>query len=89
MIGISKLARILDAYSKRLQIQERIGQQVVNALEKYLQPMGAACILVARHQCMTCRGVNKQNSEMVTSSITGLFRESQVKTELFSLIGDI
>jgi len=89
VIGISKLARLLDTYSKRLQIQERIGQQVTEALEKYLEPRGAACVLVAQHQCMSCRGVRKQNSEMVTSSITGLFREPQVKQELFSLIGRI
>jgi len=89
VIGISKLARILDACSRRLTIQERIGQNVVATLEEHLKPRGAACVLVARHTCMSCRGVNKQDSEMVTSSIAGLFREPQVKTELFSLIGAI
>ena len=89
VIGISKLARLLDIYSKRLQIQERIGQQVTKALDKYLEPKASACILVAKHQCMSCRGVNKQDSEMITSSLTGLFRQPQVKAELFSMIGDM
>lgn len=90
VIGISKLARLLDCYAKRLQIQERIGQQVTAALDKHLEPKGSACILVAQHQCMTCRGVGKQNSEMVTSSITGIFREeSKVKEELFQLVGSL
>lgn len=87
VIGISKLARLLDCYARRLQIQERIGQQVTASIEKYLEPQGSACILVAKHHCMSCRGVQKQNSEMVTSSLTGLFREQQVKEELFALIG--
>jgi len=87
VIGISKLARLLDCFARRLQIQERIGQQVTQALEEYLEPSGSACILVAKHHCMSCRGVQKQNSEMVTSSLTGLFLEQQVKEELFSLIG--
>lgn len=89
VIGISKLARLLDCFSRRLQIQERIGQEVTDAIMKHLRPKGAACILVAQHQCMSCRGVGKQNSEMVTSSITGIFREQQVKEELFSLIGQL
>lgn len=88
VIGISKLARLLDCYSRRLQIQERIGQQVTQALDKYLKPRGSACILVAKHHCMSCRGVSKQNSEMVTSSITGIFAEKEkARQELMSLIG--
>lgn len=90
VIGISKLARILDMYSKRLQIQERIGQQVVTALDELLRPRGAACILVAEHGCMRCRGVKKQNSEMVTSSLSGVFkRRSASRAELMSLIGSV
>jgi GTP cyclohydrolase IA len=73
VIGISKLARLVDMYSRRLQIQERLGQQVVDALMKYLKPRGAACIIEAQHLCMRMRGVEKQNSEMVTSSLRGLF----------------
>jgi GTP cyclohydrolase IA len=87
VIGISKLARLVNMYSKRLQIQERIGQQVTDTLMKYLQPLGAACIIEAQHTCMCMRGVNKQNSIMVTSSITGVFRTIfSAKEELMQLI---
>jgi GTP cyclohydrolase I len=87
VIGISKLARILEVYSRRLQIQERICQQVTQTLEGYLQPLGAACILEAQHFCMVSRGVEKQNSIMITSSLTGVFRkESSAKNELFQII---
>mgnify|MGYP001573812030 CR=1 FL=1 len=86
VIGVSKLARILDIYSHRLQIQERLCQQVTEALDKHLQPRGSACILEATHYCMVCRGVQKQHSELVTSSLTGVFREAPVRQELLSLI---
>jgi GTP cyclohydrolase IA len=88
VIGISKLARLLEIFARRLQIQERIGMQVTEALQTHLRPKGAACVLQAKHLCMTCRGVNKQGSEMVTSSLTGVFRENTAaRAELFSLIG--
>lgn len=90
VIGISKLARILDMYARRLQIQERIGQQVVSGIDELLSPKGSACILVAEHGCMRCRGVKKQNSEMVTSSLSGVFKEQGViRQELMSLIGNV
>ncbi len=76
VIGISKLARLVDIYARRLQIQERIGEQVTSALMQYLQPKGAACIIEATHMCMRMRGVGKQNSVMVTSSMTGAFKEN-------------
>lgn len=88
VVGISKLARLLDIFAKRLQIQERICNQVTKALMDHLQCLGAGCVLVAKHQCMICRGVRKQESEMVTSSLLGIFRERvQVRTEFLSLIG--
>jgi len=88
VVGISKLARLLEVFSRRLQIQERICQQVTASLDKNLQPMGSACILQAQHFCMTSRGVQKQNSIMVTSSLTGAFLESdRVRQELLSLVG--
>lgn len=74
VVGISKLARLLECFARRLQIQERICQQVTAALMEHLQPLGAACVLEAQHMCMTCRGVNKQHSSMVTSSLTGVLR---------------
>lgn len=87
VIGASKLARILEVYSRRLQIQERITQQVTTALE-HINPKGAACVIEASHMCMMCRGVKKQHSVMVTSSLTGVFRESSSsRSELFQLIG--
>lgn len=87
VVGVSKLARILDVFSRRLQIQERISQQVTTAMDMYLKPRGSACILEATHECMTCRGVKKPGSVLVTSSVTGAFREDpSARAELFSLI---
>jgi len=87
VIGISKLARILEIYARRLQIQERIGQQVTDCLMTFLKPKGAACVLEAQHLCMVCRGVQKQNSVMMTSSLTGVFLEhAQTRSEFFSMI---
>jgi GTP cyclohydrolase I len=87
VIGVSKLARLLEIYSRRLQIQEQLTLQVTAALDKYLQPKGSACLIEAKHLCMTCRGVNKQNSVMLTSSLTGAFRQPEVRAEFFSMIG--
>jgi GTP cyclohydrolase IA len=87
IIGISKLARLLEIYSRRLQIQERIGQQVTDALMKYLEPKGAACVISAQHLCMQMRGVSKQNSVMITSSMKGVFlTDASAKNELLNLI---
>jgi len=87
VIGISKLARIADLYARRLQIQERIGEQVTECLMQHLQPGGAACIIEARHMCMCARGVGKQNSVMTTSSLKGAFFDSQeARSELMQLI---
>lgn len=87
VIGISKLARLVDIYARRLQIQERIGQQVTTALMEILKPKGAACIIEATHMCMRMRGVGKQNSIMTTSSMMGVFREdSATRQELMNLL---
>ena len=87
VIGISKLARLLEIFTRRLQIQERIGEQVTKALMEYLQPKAAACILEAQHHCMTSRGIEKQHSIMVTSSLKGAFIEKQeARLELMRLI---
>jgi GTP cyclohydrolase I len=74
IIGISKLARLVDLYARRLQIQERIGDQVTTALMEYLKPKGAACFIEAKHMCMCSRGCNKQNSIMKTASLRGVFK---------------
>ncbi len=87
VIGISKLARLVDMYARRLQIQERIGEQVTAALMKYLQPKGAACIIEAVHMCMRMRGVGKQESIMSTSSLKGaFFTNAGARIELMGLI---
>lgn len=87
VIGISKLARLVDIYARRLQIQERIGEQVTQALMEYLKPIGAACVIEAEHMCMRMRGVSKQESTMVTSSLKGAFLTSAgARIELMGLI---
>jgi len=87
VVGISKLARLLEIFSRRLQIQERIGQQVTAALMEHLRPKGAACVLEAQHLCMTCRGIGKQHSVMVTSSLRGAFlKKPEARAELMGLI---
>ena len=86
-MGISKLARLVDAYAKRLQIQEKMTAQIANALNDILQPKGVGVVIEAVHQCMTSRGVHKRGSVMQTSQMLGLFR-SDVRTrqEFFNLI---
>ena len=87
VIGISKLARLMEIYARRLQIQERIGDQITQALMEYLKPLGAACIIEAQHFCMKSRGIEKQNSIMVTSSMKGVFAsEPDMETKLLLLI---
>jgi GTP cyclohydrolase IA len=87
VIGISKLARLLEIYSRRLQIQERICQQITNSLMDNLNAKAAACIIEAKHFCMMARGVEKQNSIMVTSSLKGVFiTKPEARIELLNLI---
>ena len=87
IIGISKLARLIDIYARRMQIQERIGNLVTQDLMNHLNARGAACIIEATHMCMRMRGVSKQESTMVTSSLKGAFFESSAaRLELLSLI---
>ena len=90
VIGVSKLVRLLEVFTRRLQIQERLCQQVTEALQEHLQPKGAACIISAKHLCMVCRGVRKQQSEMITSSLTGVYRTDPTsRSELMSLVGSL
>lgn len=87
VIGISKLARLVDIYARRMQIQERIGDQVTKALMQHLKPEAAACIINAKHMCMCARGVGKQNSVMTTSSMRGAFFTNRAaRQELMDLI---
>lgn len=86
IVGISKLARLVEIFARRLQVQERMTTQITKALDDYLQPLGSACVISATHACMACRGVRKSNAIMMTSSLTGVFRQPEVRTEFFGLI---
>ena len=87
VVGISKLARVLETYSKRLQIQEKLTAQVANTLWEVLEPHGVAVIIEAAHQCMTTRGVKKPGVTMVTSRMLGAFRDNpETRRELLMLL---
>ena len=88
VFGVSKLARLTDMYARRLQLQERLTEQISRAVMETIGARGVGVMIEARHLCMMMRGVEKQNSEMVTSSVLGQFRESQATREEFlALIG--
>ncbi len=87
VVGISKLARVVDAFSKRLQIQEKLTQQIADTINDALAPKGVAVIIESAHQCMTTRGVHKDGVTMITSSMLGCFRESDItRKELLSFL---
>jgi len=89
VVGISKLARLVECFSRRLQIQERLTTQISNALNDVLKPKGVGVVVKAQHLCMVARGVEKQHSWMVTSSMTGVFRDDpQVRNEFLKLVGE-
>ena len=77
VVGLSKIPRIIDVFARRLQVQERMTQQIAKTLNEVLSPRGVAVVLEAQHMCMQMRGVEKQNSHATTSSMTGLFREDE------------
>ncbi len=88
VVGISKLARVLDIYARRLQIQEKLTAQVANAIQDVLEPQGVAVVISAQHQCMTTRGVHKAGVAMVTSQMLGSFRDDPAtRQEFLSMIG--
>ena len=87
VVGISKLARVIEAYSKRLQIQEKLTAQIANTINEVLQPRGVAVVIEASHQCMTTRGVHKPGVAMVTSRMLGAFRDDPTtRREFLSMI---
>jgi GTP cyclohydrolase I len=89
VVGISKLVRVVDAYARRLQIQEKMTAQIANAIEEVLEPKGVAVVIEAAHQCMTTRGVHRPGVAMVTSRMLGLFRsDARTRRELLALIGN-
>ncbi len=88
VVGISKLARVVDAYAHRLQIQEKLTAQIANTIHDVLQPFGTAVIIEAAHECMTTRGVHKTGVSMVTSRMLGAFRDDPTtRRELLAMIG--
>jgi GTP cyclohydrolase IA len=89
VVGISKLARVVDAYAKRLQIQEKLTAQIANTIQDVLEPRGVAVVIEAAHQCMTTRGVHKPGVTMVTSRMLGAFRDNATtRRELLAMIGN-
>jgi GTP cyclohydrolase I len=87
VIGLSKIPRLIEIFSRRLQIQERLTTQIAETIQKTIQPQGVGVVIEARHLCMMMRGVEKQHSAAVTSSMLGCFREEQeTRTEFLSLI---
>ena len=88
VVGISKLARLLDVYAKRMQIQEKLTAQIANTLSDVLQPRGVAVVIDASHQCMTTRGVHKPGTSMITSRMLGAFRtDASTRREFLAFIG--
>jgi GTP cyclohydrolase I len=87
IVGLSKLARLLDVFARRLQVQERLTQQIATELQRVIKPKGVAVMIEGKHQCMSCRGVRKQNGKMTTSCLLGEFRENfATRSEFFSLL---
>ena len=84
--GLSKIARVVEAYARRLQVQERLTTQIKNAIQETLNPLGVAVVIDARHLCMAMRGVQKQNSVTTTSDFTGAFERAETRAEFISLI---
>jgi len=87
IVGLSKIPRIVDVFARRLQVQERMTQQIADTLDKYLAPKGVAVVSEAYHMCMMMRGVEKQNSSATSSAMHGLFKEdARTRTEFLDLI---
>jgi GTP cyclohydrolase I len=89
VVGISKLARVVEAYARRLQVQEKMNAQIANTIQKVLEPKGVAVVIEASHQCMTTRGVHKTGVTMVTSTMLGDFRTCEItRREFLAVIGN-
>ncbi|QES90412.1 GTP cyclohydrolase I FolE [Rhizosphaericola mali] len=84
--GLSKIARVVDVFSRRLQVQERLTMQIMNAIEEALQPLGVAVVVEANHMCMMMRGVEKQNSLTTTSTFCGAFENEVTRNEFLRLL---
>jgi len=86
IVGLSKIPRVIDAFARRLQVQERLTRQILECLDQTLKPQGVAVIIEAAHMCMMMRGVQKQNSVTTTSAFTGAFNKQETRTEFLNLV---
>ena len=86
IVGLSKIARVVDVFSRRLQVQERLTEQILNAIKDTLNPLGVAVVIEASHLCMMMRGVSKQNSVTTTSAFSGEFEKNETRSEFLKLI---
>jgi GTP cyclohydrolase I len=84
--GLSKIARVVDVYARRLQVQERMTHQILDAIQETLNPLGVAVVIEAKHLCMMMRGVSKQNSVTTTSAFSGQFEKNETRSEFLKLI---
>lgn len=87
IVGLSKLPRVVDIFARRLQVQERLTDQILHCIDQTLKPLGVAVVIEARHMCMMMRGVQKQNSVTTTSAFTGEFQRVETRNEFLNLIG--
>ena len=86
VVGLSKIPRVIDVFARRLQVQERLTHQILDAIQNTLKPLGVAVVIEAVHMCMMMRGVQKQNSSTTTSAFTGEFRNAETRSEFLNLI---
>lgn len=86
LIGASKISRLIDCFSRRLQVQEKLGQQIVDCFMEHMKPDGCMLVLVAKHNCMMCRGIKQADAEFITSHIAGSFEDYALRNEFLHLI---
>src|ERR1700753_3716027 len=86
VIGLSKIARLVEVFARRLQVQERLTRQIADAIRDAIQPQGVGVVVEARHLCMMMRGIEKQNSSTVTSAMVGCFRQKETRSEFLALV---
>ena len=86
VIGLSKIPRLVDVFARRLQVQERMTQQIADAIQNAIEPQGVGVVIEARHLCMMMRGIEKQHSSTVTSAMVGCFRDKETRAEFLSLV---
>jgi len=87
IVGLSKIPRVIDVFARRLQVQERLTDQILHCIQNTLNPLGVAIVIEAKHMCMMMRGVQKQNSLTTTSAFTGAFQKVETRSEFLALIG--